>query len=74
VPDGIEEASIGGGSWWSCGEREYFLAGTAPPGGGCGFRAMADGRLDDWRESGEQLKRMILDRIRAEIEAGRQRR
>jgi penicillin-binding protein 1B len=68
VPDGIEEASIGG-DWRSCGQREYFLAGTAPTTAGCGFRVMAEGFLDGWRDSGgERLQRMIIDRIRAELE------
>jgi penicillin-binding protein 1B len=104
IPDGIEEGSVAGRSWWGgCGEREYFLAGTVPPESQCGFRGIAenffgerrddrrdDGRYDrndrnddrrrdrrgdrngdEWRMTGEELRRLIMDRIRAELEASR---
>jgi penicillin-binding protein 1B len=73
-PEGIEESYSSGGGWRWCGEREYFLTGTAPPSASCGFRALADGHLDDWRDAGDRLQRMILDRIRAELESRRHRR
>jgi 1A family penicillin-binding protein len=66
VPDGVERAYASGDGWGSCGEPEYFLEGTAPPSGGCGFRAMVDdarGWFDDLREG---IRRMIEDRVRAE--------
>ncbi len=31
VPEGIEESRVGGGWFNDCGQREYFLEGTAPP-------------------------------------------
>jgi penicillin-binding protein 1B len=70
VPEGIEEGRVGGGGWWSCGEREYFLAGSAPESGGCGFR----GLVDNWSGAGDRLQRAIMNRIRAEIEALQHRR
>ncbi|MDQ8165569.1 MAG: hypothetical protein P3A28_07425, partial [Gemmatimonadota bacterium] len=73
-PDGIEEGYTTGGDWRWCGEREYFLRGTAPPSASCGFRALAAGHYEDWREAGNQLQRMILDRIRVELESRRHRR
>ena len=73
VPDGIEESYSGGGDWRSCGTREYFLAGSAPPSVTCGFRAVAMGFLDEFRDGG-RVQRMILDRIRAELESVRHRR
>jgi penicillin-binding protein 1B len=74
VPAGIEEGYSSGGDWRSCGQREYFLAGTAPNSGGCGFRALADGLFDDLRDGGGRLQRMILNRIREELEARQHRR
>lgn len=73
-PDGIEEGYTTGGDWRWCGEREYFLAGTAPPSAACGFRALAAGHYEDLRDAGNQLQRMILERIRAELESRRHRR
>lgn len=76
-PDGIEDAYTSSGDWRWCGEREYFLAGTAPPSTACAFRRMSSGggaHETSWREVGDQLQRIILDRILAEIETRRQRR
>jgi membrane carboxypeptidase/penicillin-binding protein len=79
MPDDIEEGSVGARSWWGgCGDREYFLAGTVPAEAQCGFRVTMDDRRgdrrdDDLRVTGEELRRMIIDRIRAEIEASRSR-
>jgi len=69
VPDGIEESYASSGGWGSCGEREYFLAGTAPESEGCGFRGIADDALQGLGKLGKDFKRMILDRLRAEYEA-----
>jgi penicillin-binding protein 1B len=78
VPDGIEERSVGGdGGWFRCGEREYFLEGTAPAGGGCGFRALLGDLFAGApreREHDAWLERRIRDRIRQEIESLRHQR
>ena len=75
-PDGIEESYASGNGWRWCGEREYFLAGSAPESASaaCGFRALAAGHYEDWRDAGNQIQQMILERIREELLSRRQRR
>jgi penicillin-binding protein 1B len=68
VPDGIEESYASGDSWYSCGEREFFLEGTAPQSAGCGFRAITDDAAEGLRELKRAFQRAILDRIRAEYD------
>jgi membrane carboxypeptidase/penicillin-binding protein len=87
VPSGIEEGYTSGGSWFNCGEREYFLAGSAPAGSSCGgFRGLVDGFRREWdgrrerdndrreRSDSDRLRRIVMDRIRAELEALQHRR
>lgn len=67
VPEGIVEGYTSGGGWFSpCGEREYFLEGTAPDSDGC-WQFEQDG-LDDGMSWGDELRRRaenwVRDRIR----------
>jgi penicillin-binding protein 1A len=75
VPEGIETsyASAGG---WACGEQEYFLQGTAPPSASyvCGFRGIAGQALGDLNELAGRFRRLVIDKLRAEIEARRHQR
>jgi penicillin-binding protein 1B len=71
VPDGVETSYVSAGDWGSCGEREYFLTGTAPPSDACGFRGIADGTLEELKELGGQLRRMVLERLRGEFDSRR---
>lgn len=73
VPDGVEEHYVGG-NWWSCGQREYFLEGTAPD-GGCDFRwNIGDQDRERWRGVRGQLEKFFLERLQASIESARRRR
>ncbi|MDA1080287.1 MAG: penicillin-binding transpeptidase domain-containing protein [Gemmatimonadetes bacterium] len=74
VPDGIERGYTSTGGWGGCGESEYFLAGTAPASGGCGFRAFAGSAFEGLSEFKDALRRMIVDRMREERESRRPRR
>jgi membrane carboxypeptidase/penicillin-binding protein len=71
VPDGIETSYVGAGDWSSCGEREYFLEGTAPPSESCGYRVITGEAFERLGEYGRKLRRLLLDRIRAEFESQR---
>ena len=75
VPDGIERRYVASGYWSECGEREYFLEGTAPQSGGCGggFRTFTDGALERLREYRQRLERILFERLRTEFESPRQR-
>jgi penicillin-binding protein 1B len=73
VPHGVVRSYASNGDWGACSEREYFLEGTAPPSTACGFRAFTDGALAELGELGMQFRRMILDRLRAEMEGRRRR-
>jgi len=78
VPEGITEAYVGqhDGGWFSgCGEREFFLAGTEPPDGGC--IAFELPRWDVPREWGGELKRRaarLLEALGEQLEELRARR
>ena len=74
VPDGIESGYASTGDWGSCGAREYFLQGTAPPSGVCGFRAIADGSMERLNELRAEFQRMVVDRLRAQFDALRHQR
>jgi membrane carboxypeptidase/penicillin-binding protein len=69
VPDGIETSYASAGDWGSCGDREYFLQGTAPESASCGFRGITGNSLDRLRGMGMDLRRMVMDRLRAEFDA-----
>jgi penicillin-binding protein 1B len=73
VPDGIVSRYASAGDWGSCGEREYFLEGSAPRSDLCGFRAFADGAVSDLRELRRHVQRALLERLRAEWESIRRR-
>ena len=73
VPDGIVTSYASTGAWGSCGEREYFLEGTAPPSDLCGFRVFTDGALEGWSDLRRELRRLIRERLR-EVESLRRER
>ncbi len=65
VPDGVVQAHIGDGDWFSpCGAVEYFLEGTEPPTRGCWD--LDD--IDDAEWWGEELSRRAGDWLRDRIE------
>jgi penicillin-binding protein 1B len=74
VPDGIETSYVAAGGWGSCGEQEYFLQGTAPSAGVCGFRGIADIALEELKGLGADLKRLVLEQLREEFGSRRRRR
>jgi membrane peptidoglycan carboxypeptidase len=72
VPNGIEASYVTAADGWGlCGEREYFLAGTAPPSEACWFRGISGEALEDLSALGGRLRRMLLDRLRADVESRR---
>jgi penicillin-binding protein 1A len=71
VPEGVEWRYTSTGDWGSCGEREYFLAGTAPPEGMCGFRSLVDGVRTEWDEFSRHLERLIRERFGREAQSRR---
>jgi len=72
MPEGIEVARVGSADDWGCGEREVFLAGTAPA-SDCGDREFPDWndqRSDDWgRERLEgRARKMVVELWRRLLE------
>ncbi|MEA3246503.1 MAG: transglycosylase domain-containing protein [Gemmatimonadota bacterium] len=79
VPDGVEHSYASSNGWGWCGDEEYFLEGTAPATGGCGFRAAGDDALRALRrlrglgDLRDEIRRMIMDRLREERDLRRDR-
>jgi membrane peptidoglycan carboxypeptidase len=66
IPDGIVEAYTGGGGWFSpCGEREYFMEGTAPDTQGCWNFEFDEG--DEAISWGADLRRRAEEWVRQRL-------